>query len=112
MNEETKLIEETETFLHATGEMELPDVQQHLNTDVDYIFQPIDNPKYDWKDYAVAGLAGVGVASILVGAGFGIYKLSKFLRKKKRVKNDSDEFNDFLKDAADDLEKAYKKLED
>ena len=37
---------------------------------------------YDWKDYTMTGLAGVGALAVLAGAGFGIYKGVKFLTKK------------------------------
>lgn len=45
----------------------------------------------------VLGFAGVGVASTLAGAGFGIYKLVKFLKGKSAAKKaaaEKDEFND------------------
>lgn len=37
---------------------------------------------YDWKDYTMTGLAGVGAVALLAGAGFGIFKGVKFLSKK------------------------------
>lgn len=37
---------------------------------------------YDWKDYTMTGLAGVGAVALLAGAGFGIFKGVKFISKK------------------------------
>lgn len=37
---------------------------------------------YDWKDYAMTGLAGVGAVALLGGLGFGIYKGVKLISKK------------------------------
>lgn len=51
---------------------------------------------YDWKDYTMTGLAGVGAAAILAAAGFGIFKGVKFITKKvKEAKSIEDDFDDF-----------------
>ena len=49
----------------------------------------------------VLGFAGVGVASTLAGAGFGIYKLVKFIKGKKVAKvaaDDADINDDFFEE--------------